>query len=81
MAKGTVEAHKGILWRYLAGIGLGFVIAEMVARRTDSTMPWHTAFLGGSALVVIGSGLARAGQRSKTNENSTANKEGDLGSP
>jgi len=70
LLKPTREYTGGIL----AGLGLGLLVAEMIARRSDNAIPWIVSFLGGFALIAIGSTIAQASQRSQKKKEKPANQ-------
>lgn len=61
LLKPTREYSGGII----AGAGLGLLVAEMIARKSEGNIPWALSFLIGFVLIAMGSTIARSGQQAK----------------
>lgn len=59
LLKPTKQYTGGIV----AGIGVGVLLFEMIQRRISAEIPYSVILVVGFVLIVIGSTLARSGQR------------------
>jgi hypothetical protein len=70
LLKPTREYSGGIL----AGLGMGVLVAEMIARRSGNNIHWPESLVVGFILIGVGSTLARSGQQLNNKKQRKANK-------